>query len=51
MVSCSDCGAEINTAGYEVTEIVSCPSCGKEFEVLGEDEIVEIEIDGVDWGE
>jgi len=56
MVSCPECGAEINAPNdVMLKEILSCPDCGLELEVAkieGQNlELKKILIEKEDWGE
>ncbi len=56
MVSCPECGAEINAPNDVILkEILSCPDCGLELEVAKIDgpslELKKILIEKEDWGE
>ncbi|MFX1507873.1 MAG: lysine biosynthesis protein LysW [Promethearchaeota archaeon] len=53
---CPDCDSDIGVPKDCVTgEILSCPDCGLELEVKklsnGDIELVELIIEGEDWGE
>jgi len=54
--SCKDCGVDINLhPNFEVEEIISCPECGLDYIVrldeYGRKTLVELAIEGEDWGE
>ena len=55
-MKCPDCDSNIGIPQDSITgEIISCPDCGLEFEVKkadnGDIELVELIIEGEDWGE
>jgi len=56
MERCIECDAEITLSeDYEEGEIIECPDCGLEYIIKFDDNgkivIVELNLEGEDWGE
>lgn len=49
---CPDCEAIIDTSHLDDGEVVGCPCCGLElYYNKVKDELSELTLDGIDWGE
>jgi alpha-aminoadipate/glutamate carrier protein LysW len=55
VVKCKDCDEEIVIySDAEEGDIISCPCCGIEYKIVfdnGVPNLVELELEGEDWGE